>query len=115
MKRTKDKDSIRWTHTGGGSFVALINGRKKMIKPGQLFSAKLEEIPMNFRDIIVPADGAELKAAETVFETVDVAKLEYTISPRGGNWFDVLDSNGKQVNEKSLRKDAAEELISSLK
>ena len=115
MKRTKDKGAIRWRKTGGESFTAVINGRKKMIKSGQEFSARLEEIPESFRDNIVPVDPAEFKEARTEFDTVDVAKLEYTVSPRGGNWFDVLDSDGKKVNEKSLRKDAAEKLISSLK
>lgn len=115
MKRSKEKGVVLWVKTGGGSFVADINGRRRTIKPGQQFSARLEDIPEAFRDTVVPVDGAELKVAEAEVEPVDVAKLEYTISPRGGNWFDVLDSNGKQVNEKSLRKDAAEELISSLK
>lgn len=115
MKRTKDKGTIRWRKTGGGSFTAVINGKKKMIKPGQEFSARLEEIPEGFRDLVIPVDPEEFKVAEKHFDNVDVAKLEYSISPKGGNWFDVLDSDGKKLNEKSLRKDAAEALISSLK
>lgn len=115
MKRSKENGTVRWVKTGGGSFTAFIGGRKRIIKQNQQFTAKLEDIPEAFRDTVVPVDGAELKVAEAAEEPVNVVKLEYTISPRGGNWFDVLDSNGKQVNEKSLRKDAAEELISSLK
>ena len=115
MKRTKDKGAIRWRKTGGGSFTAFINGRKKMIKSGQEFTARLEEIPEGFRDLIVPVDPEEFKVAEKHFDDVDIAKLEYTIESRGGGYYNVLDSEGKQVNEKALRKDAAEELISSLK
>lgn len=93
----------------------MINGKKKMIKAGQTFTARLDEIPEGFRDVVVPVDGTELKEAENDFDNVDIAKLTYTISPRGGNWYDVLDSDGKVMNDKSLRKDAAEALISSLK
>lgn len=114
MKRVKETGAIRWKKEGGGSFTAYIGGKKKMIKPGQVFVARLDEIPEAFRDTIVPVDGVELEVAKKAEDSVDVAKLTYTISPKGGNWFNVLDAEGKQVNEKSLRRLEAEELVRSL-
>ena len=116
MKRTKDKGVIRWRKTGGGSFTATLNGRRKIVKPGEVFSARLEDIPESFRDTIIPVDPNEFKVAEKHFDEVDIAKLEYTVEKaKGVGYYNVLDSEGKQVNEKSLRKDAAEALVSSLK
>jgi len=115
MKRTKEKGTVRWVKTGGGSFAATIAGRRMMIKPGQEFSAKPEEIPTAFRDVVVPVDNTELAEVEASADSVDVTKLTYTIEPRGGGYYNVLDSEGKIINEKALRKGAAEELISSLK
>jgi hypothetical protein len=41
-------------------------------------------------------------------------KLEYFLKARGGGYYNVEDSNGKVINEKALRRKAADELIETL-
>jgi len=122
MKRTKkeqrDPDAIHWIKTGGGSFLAVINGRKKIIKPGEKFWAKLEEIPVGHRDVVRPVDPRtnikQLEAEEEEKDAPPVKKLEYFLNHRGGGWYSVLNSSGKVQNEKALNKEDAEKLIRSL-
>lgn len=115
MERTKvnKDDKIRWRKTGGGSFRM---GSGKIIKPGQVFTARLDEIPVAFRDVIMPLDDKEIITETNA--AVDVPKapeLEYTVRHKGGAWYDVVNKDGKVLNDKSLRKEAAEELVASLK
>jgi hypothetical protein len=117
MKRTKMlvPGEIEWTKTGGGSLVIKIGGKSKIIKPGQRFFARREEIPEGFRNTIVPVRPTELEAIEKGSTDIEVVQLKYTVKHRSGGWYNVFDSNGKQVNEKAVKgKEAAEELISSL-
>jgi len=116
MKRTLDSNEpIRWIKTGGGSF-RLFSG--KIIKPGQRFTAPLTQIPKAFRDMVIPVDkeismkdvtGSE---AETPIE--QVRKSELKIIQRSPGWFNVVNEQGKQLNENALRKDEAEELKKQL-
>ena len=117
-RQKKDPDAILWRKKGGGSFHANIAGRLTIIKPNQEFWAKEEEIPMAFRDMIVPVDpvaavkkkeAKEKEAAEKV-----TAEPKYFLKEKGGNWFDVVNEEGKVQNEKSLRKTDAEALIGQL-
>jgi len=111
MERTKNKETlpvtdgrIQWKNTGGGSLTLR---DKRTIKPGETFFAFDYEISAGFRDVIKqigPSAEPELKAV----------KLVFTLKARGGNWFDVLDQNGKVKNEKALKKTDAEALIKSL-
>lgn len=97
---------IRWKKLGGGSFRM----RNRVIKPNQIFSAPASEIPMGFRDVIVPVD----ELPEPVTRMVTPKISEYKIVKRDkGNWFDVF-SGDKQINEKALTKEAAEKLIETL-
>ena len=97
-------------------------GRRRHIKPNQVFQAHLREIPKAFWDTILLADGRrieEILEEETVQEEAELAKnvpeLEYELKSRTGGWFDVVGPDGKAVNEKGLREDAAKELLASLK
>lgn len=116
MKRTKsaNPDIKRFRKIGGGSLTFPINGRMRIIKPGEVFSATLEEIPENFRDVIVPLGGVKYKDLDNRMDSIDVRKLKYTLRGLGGGWFDVVDVRGKTVNEKALRKTKAEKLIEDL-
>jgi len=113
MERTvKDETGQRsWRKVGGGSFY--LKGR--IIKPNQVFTAELAEIPEGFRDVVIPVDGkpVTLDKVEDIPD-VPVTELVFTIRDKGGNWYEVLDSNGKVMNEKSLRKAQADELIKEL-
>ena len=109
MKRTASKPGmIRWIKKGGGSFVL----HNRHIKKGQIFDARLEDIPEAFRDVVVRLDK-EVKETLPV-ATVQPSKVEYFIKHRGSGYYNVVDSNDKLQNEKALRKDVAEALIVSL-
>jgi len=107
----------KWKKIGGGSF--RLNG--KIIKPGQTFKAAENEIPEAFRDLIILAEDApvgigkrptprKVKAPE-----IKPVEVTYLVKPRETvGWFDVVDSNGKALNEKALRKEIAEKLVRDL-
>lgn len=104
----EDNKLIRWQKVGGAAMYL----RNRIIKPGQIFTATIDEIPRAFRDICIPLD--EIKKEEPT--PIEVAKHEYTIIPRGKSktFFDVVDSNGKAINEKALHKSDAEQLIKDI-
>ena len=100
-----------WRKMGGGSFH--LKGR--IIKPNQVFTAELSEIPKGFRDVIVPLDGKSVEQVEQeVVADVPVTELVFTLKKKGGAYYNVEDANGKVMNEKGLVKDDAEALIKSL-
>ena len=89
----------------------------RIIKPGQVFKAHPDEIPDGFKDVVVRVESAA--AAESVAEApvkaeAPVAKAEYFVKSRSAGYYDVVDADGKLMNEKALRKAAAEALIESL-
>ena len=116
MERTKkNNDDIRWIKTGGGIFYLHRQGKTYIIKPGERFTATLEEIPEAFRDTVKPLDGTPIQTlVDRVEDNIDVTKAEYTLNHRGGGYYDVLDAQGKVISEGALRKEKAEELIASL-
>ena len=98
----------RWKKLGGGSFRMP----NRIIKPGEIFEAPMSAIPEGFRDVIVPLDSIP----EGVAPRPVISKTtEYSIVKREkGNWYDVTDDKGKQINEKALSKVDAEKLVDSL-
>lgn len=122
MERTKRisdvvETRIRWKKTGGGSF--RFNGR--IIKPGEIFLANVEDIPKAFRDQVIPLQNIEVKQTPPVVAT----KTVYEIQPRGKSksLFDVVSQVGKDekgepiykvLNEKVLSKEVAEKLVNDL-
>lgn len=114
MKRSKEEnpDMIRWRKIGGGAF----NMPNRIIKPNQEFSARLEDIPENFRDVVVPLNEKEAAKIRKKEETPSkpAVKLKYFVKARGGGYYNVEDQDGKVQNEKALRKDAADALIANL-
>ena len=99
---------IWWKKIGGGSL--RLHG--KMIKPEERFRAHPDDIPVSVRDIVVPLEELPEESAKPV----TVAKSLFTMQPRGKSktLFDVVDTNGKVLNEKPLAKAVAEKLISDL-
>lgn len=111
MERSKSTDDkkIKWKKIGGGSFRM---GNRRIIKPGQEFLACEHEIPLGFRDVIIPLETVP-KKAEAV--PVKVEKPEYTVKHRSGGFYNILDSNGKVMNEEAIKgKEAAEQFIKDL-
>ena len=116
IKPTGD-GTISWKQTGGGSFRL---GSGKIIKPGQTFRARPDQIPLGFRDVVVAQEAippGPFQSKETA-TMVDIPGIEakYTLAPRGKSklWYDILDAKGKVLNEKGLPKEAAEKLIKDL-
>ena len=108
MERTKGnkEELIRWKKIGGGSFRM----GNQIIKPGQRFSARLVDIPEGCRDIIVPVD----KLPEGMKEDIKVVQAVYSVKHRSGKWYDVVNTNGKVLNEKAMTRENALELIKLL-
>jgi len=109
MERAETQQgAIRWKKVGGGGF----HFNNRIIKPGQIFMARVDEIPKAFRDTCQPLD--EIK--EPVEVPLNVVKHTYTVVPRGKSkiMFDVVNDQGKKLNEKVLTKEVAEKLVEDL-
>jgi hypothetical protein len=116
MERTKKKEVNlpRWKNIGGGTFRLHIPGcrERKIIKPNQTFLADYSEIPENLRDVIQCLDGnPEEKDTE---EAKKAKSPTFSIESKGGGWYNVVNSEGKVMNESSLHKEEAEKLKSEL-
>lgn len=96
-----------WFKNFGGTHRAK-DGR--IIKPGQKFKEYPENVPEQFRDKIRPTE--ELPPEPPVVPVTG----GYTVRARENaiGWFDVVDADGKAVNEKALRPDDADELVKDL-
>jgi hypothetical protein len=96
---------IRWKKVGGGSF--LLNNR--YIKPNQVFTAYPEEIPKQFRDVVIPLDK------EVAEDSLAKAKpsTNYTLQETPDGW-NIIDSQGKQLNENSMSEEAANRILKTL-
>jgi len=112
MQRSSTEKEISWKKVGGGSL--RFNGR--IIKPGQTFKARASEISPTFRDVIIPLEGIPGGAAPgQPAPVIKADPVEYKLKARGsGGWFDVVDINGKKINEKALKEDTANKLIKDL-
>jgi len=132
MERTKnvntevtdpDEGKLRFRKIGGGS----LRLKNRIIKPGQMFKAFPEEIPSAFRDVIISVDKnvvwekvqeqSQGKIPEKALPPlVEIAKPVYTVQPHGKSLFlfDVVDGKGKVLNEKSLKKEVADQLVEDL-
>jgi hypothetical protein len=118
MERNTEAVKPQWKKIGGGSFYL----GKRIIKPGQIFFADADEIPVAFRDTIIPVDGTMTWAKhDEVKETPNypVNKISYsieanaTVENKGKSkvWFDLVTKDGKVLNEKGLKKEEAEEQV----
>lgn len=117
MEREENDGKITYKKIGGGA----LRWNNKLIKPGQIFRANPNEIPENFKDVIIPME----KIREVTAPPISVTKTEYLLKPRGKSktLFDVVtkvgvDAKGKDVfkaiNEKVLTKEIAQNLIEDL-
>jgi len=120
IKTNMENDpEILWKKIGGGTF-RMASGR--IIKPNQTFRARLSQIPVGFRDVIipqepVPAGQLSSKNRGNIPEVVSQGKIpKYKLALRGNSktWYDILDENGKVLNEKGMSKEAAEKLLHDL-
>lgn len=115
----------------GEGTLRLRNGRR--IKPNEVFTADEADIPKAFAKAIVKWDGvpkqavrqrvSEKQVKQEVPKRSNVPKQEeaakqaaiYTLVERDvEGWFDVVNQEGKPINDKGLRKHKAEAMIEEL-
>jgi hypothetical protein len=101
----KANERLSWKNMGGGT-LRLRDGR--IIKPGQVFLAYDHQVSKAFRDTIILQDTVE-KPKE--LEPDVIIEPRFSLKRKGGNWYDIVDKQGKVVNAKSLKKVDAEELL----
>ncbi len=106
MVRTKTSSGkIRWINKGGT--LRLLS--KKVIQRGTKFLALPSEIPEAFRDVVVPLDPIPRDDADE-----EAAVDTYSLKERDNGLFDVIDANGKVVNDKPMKELEAKEVLSRL-
>lgn len=85
---------------------------KRIMKPGQVFFAFERDLPEEFKLMIMEMD---LPVKQPEVQESSFRSATYRIKERkGGEYYDVIDSNGKKMNEKQLSKEEAEELVKKL-
>lgn len=81
----------------------------RYVKPGQRFMAHPDEIPESVRDIIIPMEEipepAKVVAVEPAYKKLPGKK---------SGTFNVVDGNGKVMNEELLSEKEADDLVNSL-
>jgi hypothetical protein len=100
---------LKWKKLGGGS----LRLKNRIIKPGETFFAALEDIPKAFLDSLECLDG---KAAKKIAET-KITKEEkapetsvYALVENEDHTWNVLNPEGKVINEQPLTETAAQDL-----
>lgn len=100
------KCTWRYRKQNGGSFI-LGDGRR--IKPTQVFDAYPSEIPEAFKDLFELLEGDT-----TVRERVITAPSKFVIGVRDDGMFDVVDPDGKCLNDEPLGEEDAKRLLLAL-
>ena len=105
-------EKLRWRKLGGGSL--RLNNR--IIKPGEIFFADLAELPKAFLDTLECLDSVGLQTAVAEKAREPFVPVEYTLKKvKGTDLWNLLDVEGKALNEAPLAKEAAEELLNAVK
>ena len=101
---------IWWRKIGGGSFRL----RGKIIKPNEKFKASSSEIPKAFRNVIIPLE--EIPKNSQPSKVIVQGKLPtYTLKPKERDgWFNIVNEQGKAINEKPLKENDAVQLLNDL-
>lgn len=110
------ESKLRWRKLGGGSIRCDIGGVKRIIKPGEIFFADFNELPKGSLDLLECLDKEGLKAAAVAEKAREpFVPVVYTLKKaKSKDQWDVVDSEGKALNEKSLSRLAAEELLNTI-
>ena len=110
MANQAREGEIRWRKISG----TLTLKDKTVIKPGQTFMARPEDITKVFRDTVVPVNPEDLLGSETSMSPVELEPPSYTIKSCTPGRYNVLDGQGKAVNEKPMSLDDAKRLVENL-
>jgi hypothetical protein len=109
MERITDDGKIAFKKVGG----SCIRWNGKLIKPGEIVRLNPDEVAASsFKDLLIPQE----KIREKNEPPLEIAKTEYSLKPRGKSksLYDVVDSQGKVLNDKALTKEVATDLIKEL-
>ena len=115
MERTKKnikEGQVEFLKLGKGT-LTLYDGR--IIQGGQRFFAYPEEISPAFRDSVELV--SESKETKEIFQSDGVVKPtepQFKIKLLSPGWYDVVNEDGKAINENKLRKPQAEALVEDL-
>ena len=101
-------EMLRWQKIGGGD----LHIANHILKPNERFWAARESLPQGFLDTIVLLSEEEGRK-EKIEMSEKPSDYGYRIRARGGGWYDIVDKDGKQFNERSMRVDEANEMIAS--
>ena len=104
-------EKIWWKKLGGGSARLRIGGRLKIIKPNERFQALPEEISESFRDVIIPLEDIPTASEEKISGKSPKYSLEST---KRNGFYNIVDEQGKKINQKALNKADATQLIEDL-
>lgn len=97
-----------WKKIGGGTL--WLKGH--MIKPGETFKSAEKDIPEAFRDMMIPWDGTA--DSENAKQPEPSAPILYSLEKTSDGKYNVVNGQGKAINETPIEKEAAEELVESL-
>jgi len=109
----KEAEPLRWKKVGGGSLRIL----GMIIKPNQVFTAKLDDIPEGFRNVVVCLDKEEMKKQITAGKIIFANKEDlYGIEEVGktGLYNIINTKTRKPLTKKPQSKSEAVILASSL-
>jgi hypothetical protein len=101
-------DGQVWWKNNGGTFRM---GKNRIIKPGEKFLAHPDQISQAFRDVIVPI---QRNLEDQVPVKVNIPKYEIQPNEEEG-FFDIVNEEGKILNEKPLEETVAKQLLEDLK
>ena len=110
MIREKKPERILWKKLGNGT-LTLKDGRT--IQPNEKFRAFPDEISQAFRDTVIPLEDLP-KENEKLVKEITPPTSKYLKVQKSSGWFDVVNIEGKTMNETSLREAEANKLIASL-
>lgn len=109
MANQAKEGEIKWRKISGTHILR----DKTVIKSGQTFMARPEDVPKNFRDTIVPVNPEELPGPVPM-ALVEPEPYNYSIKSCGPGRYNVVGGQGKVINEKPMALDDAKRLIESL-
>lgn len=98
----------------GGGALRIGN---RIIKPGQVFQTTWDKIPAAFRNVLQIVDGVQPQATPAPERVKNVVAPVYTIQPvseEEGSLVNIVDQNGKVINDEPLEAEEAQLLVEKL-
>ena len=105
----------QWKKLGGGPFIMRDwKGKKRIIKKGQVFEARADDIPLAFRDTIVPLQNVVNHPSFDGGKGVTKSNYDVRPSPEKEGFFDIVNNKGKIISEQPMERKDALEIVKQL-